>query len=216
MSGQSNPGPPDWQPGPPPEPPDDLADRQLPLLKAVPPWFQCYGIKRGALNFNPRSSGRFNAPDGEFATTYLSSSPEGAFAEKFLQSARHEGRGVNVISRGTLILHRLCRVSQPSGARPLNLVDLSGNGTAWIGADGRLSTLTDDPGLVQRWALALWRHPERPDGVFYRARHDLSCFSIAVFDRASALLVADTTADVLQDRVVLAGLVGRYRFGLVD
>jgi hypothetical protein len=96
------------------------------------------------------------------------------------------------------------------------LVDLSGNGAVWIGADGRLSTMTDDPGLVQRWALALWGHPERPDGVLYRARHDLSCFSLAVFDRASDLLVADTTTDLLQDHLVLDAIVRRYRFGFID
>jgi RES domain-containing protein len=115
-----------------------------------PTWFQTFGLKRGPLNFNPRSSGRFNAPAGEYGTTYLSTSVEGAFAEKFLQSARHAGRGVNVVTRATLALHCLCPISQPTSARPLRLVGLTGNGPAQIGADGRLSTMTDDPGLTQR------------------------------------------------------------------
>ena len=214
MSAQSGPTRSDWHPDPHPAPPIDLADRLLPLVELLPPWFQCHGIKRGPLNFNPRSSGRFNAPSGEYSTTYLSTSPEGAFVEKFLQSGRQEGIGVNVLTQATLSLHRLCRIGQPSDARPLTLVDLSGNGPAHVGADGRLSTMTDDPGLVQQWALAFWRHPQQPDGIYYRARHDQSCFSIAVFDRAEGLLVANVAIDLLTNPVILAGLMRRYNFGL--
>jgi hypothetical protein len=159
---------PDWRPDPHPEPPDDLAERDLPLIEIGPPWFQRHGTKRGALKFNPRSSGRFNAPRGEYATTYLSTTAQGAFAERFLQSARQAGHGLNVITYATLALHRLCPIAQPEGARRLRLVDLTGNGAAQIGADGRLSTMTDDPGLTQRWALGLWSHPQRPDGLYYR------------------------------------------------
>lgn len=215
MSGDQGPSSaPDWHPEPHPEPPDDLAVRELPLIDAGSSWFQCYGVKRGPLNFNPRSSGRFNAPSAEYGTTYLSTSVEGAFAEKFLQSARRAGRGVNVITRATLALQRLCPIAQPAGARPLRLVDLTGNGPAQLGADGRLCTMTDDPGLTQRWALALWRHPQQPDGLYYRARHDLSRISIAVFDRAGHLLVADHATDLLADPAILADLLERYGFGI--
>ncbi|MBW4697298.1 MAG: RES family NAD+ phosphorylase [Aphanocapsa lilacina HA4352-LM1] len=71
--------------------------------------------------------------------------------------------------------------------RPLRLVDIIGAGLARIGADGRLCT--GDHRLAQRWALALWRHPDDIDGICYRTRHDLSQLCAVIFDRSRSVLM---------------------------
>jgi len=112
--------------------------------------------------------------------------------------------------------HRLCRVGLANEAeRVPRLVDLSDSGPLLIGADSRLCSATDNPGLTQRWALALWRHPARPDGLFYRARHDPTCLSIALFDRADHLVVADGAANLLANLDQLLAILRRYQVGLI-
>lgn len=207
---------PEWRPSPHPEPPPDLSSRQLePLLRDVPPpFFHCSTQARGPLSFNRRSTGRFNAPAGEYGVAHLSTSPEGAFIERFGQSRQKDGRGVNLVTQTTLNASGLCLVHLAAEAGPLRLIDLTAHGPTLIGADGRLCTATDDPGLPQRWALALWRHPQRPDGLLYRARHDLSRVSIAVFDRAAPLLLPDPTTNLLAQPDLLGAILRRYGFGL--
>ncbi|MBA2277615.1 MAG: RES family NAD+ phosphorylase, partial [Chloroflexia bacterium] len=191
---------PEWHPPPLPEPPLDLARWELPT-RAIPlPLYQCYRRLRGPLNDNRRSTGRFNAPAGEFGVAYLSDRPEGAFAEKFLQSSARDERGSSFITQATLDAHRLCAVDLgPDAPRVPRVVDLTANGPLLIGADGRLCASTDDPGLTQRWALALWRHPTVPDGLAYPARHDAAGLSVALFDRAGSFLVDNPSPNLLHD-----------------
>ncbi len=73
-------------------------------------------------------------------------------------------------------------------SRPLRLVDLTGPALSQIGADGRLTTGRYD--ISQQWALALHQHPEQPDGLLYRSRHDPSQLCAAIFDRAADALTA--------------------------
>ena len=63
------------------------------------------------------------------------------------------------------------------------MVDLTGPGLARLGADERLCA--GGHAVAQRWALALWTHPSRPDGLYFRARHDPSRFCVAIYDRAA-------------------------------
>ncbi len=99
---------------------------------------------------------------------------------------------------------------------PLRLVDLMGPGLARRGADARLTT--GGYRVAQRWALALFQHPERPDGLYYRARHDPARECAAIFDRAAPLLVTAgqiCLADPSHANL-LAGLLDAYGFGLLD
>jgi hypothetical protein len=74
--------------------------------------------------------------------------------------------------------------------------------------------MTDDPGLPQRWALAFWKHPEQPDGLLYRARHDPERLSIAVFERAGDHLRGDCATNILARADVLFPILRRYGFGI--
>lgn len=189
------------------EPPDSL-------------FYQCHTRKRGPLNFNPTSDGRFNAPNREYGITYLSTSPEGAFVEKLLQSTVRTAYGGASVTQVRLDACCLCPISyKPRGDAPLlQLVDLTGNGASLIGATGELCALTDIArvGLAQQWALRLYRHPNSPDGIFYyRARHDQSRVSIALFDRADGVLTAGCTSNVLEDKPRLREILRHYRVGIL-
>jgi hypothetical protein len=208
-----DPGP-EWHPAQHPEPPVDLDRRAVPMLDVGPPWFHCHTLRRGPLSFNRRSTGRFNAPGGEFGVLYLSTSREGAFIETFGQSGSADDRGVRFVTRAALDARCLCSIAQTSPARSLHLIDLSGSGLSQIGADARLGAATDDPGLPQRWALAFWNHPAAPDGLLYRARHDPEQLSVAVFDRAGDLLGADCSTNVLARPDILIPILRRYGFGI--
>ena len=100
--------------------------------------------------------------------------------------------------------------------RPLRLVDLTGAGLARLGADERLCA--GDYDVAQRWALALFRHPERPDGLYYRSRHDPSRLCIAIYERAQAALTAARLGGLAGPALAtqLAELLDTYRFALVD
>jgi hypothetical protein len=99
--------------------------------------------------------------------------------------------------------------------RPLDLVDLTAQGLSQLTADDRL-TSGDDYGLSQRWAQALWAHPDQPDGLVYRARHDPSKEAVAIFDRASPTLRLRRLRRILDDQAHLAQILDRYGFALVE
>ena len=70
---------------------------------------------------------------------------------------------------------------------PLRLVDLTGPGLPRLGADARLAD--GDHQVSQAWSAAFHGHPDRPDGILYRARHDPSRFAVAIFERAQRKIV---------------------------
>lgn len=74
--------------------------------------------------------------------------------------------------------------------------------------------MTDDRGVPQRWVLALHRHPERPDGLCYRVRHDQSRTGIALFDHVGDVLQADCRDNALARAEALARILAHYRFAL--
>ncbi len=203
------------------EPPPDLSDRTLPLLQisADMAIYQCHSLRRGPLSFNPRSTGRFNAPNGEFGVVYASLTPEGAFVERFLQSdgLRYEHTAWPVLDRTTIDNHCLCQLdfADPATHSHLNVVDMLGP-INHLGGDARLSSATEPTGITQRWSLAFWSHPIQPDGIIYRARHDNSQFSVALFDRAGHILTSNCTSNVLLNQSRLNGLLVRYSVGLVE
>ncbi len=72
--------------------------------------------------------------------------------------------------------------------------------------------------MAQRWALALFGHPQRPDGLYYRSRHDPSRLCVAVYEWAQAALTAVRLGSLTEPALAaqLAELLDTYRFALVD
>ena len=195
-------------PGRHPEPPDNGASLELPLLEIERIWVRCHRTRYGALHFGRSGAGRFDDPERSFGVLYVSEDASGAFIETFGRRVRF-----HVLVQSELNARALTRIA-PS--RPLRLVDLSGSGLARIGADARI--LTGDHEIAQRWSRAFWHHPSQPDGVYYRARHDPSRPCAALFDRAASdLHLADQhqfgTPD---DDPLLADILDTYGFTVID
>jgi len=195
-------------PGPHPEPPVDLAQRSLPLLSTDRVWFRVYRLQHAPLYFSRSGNNRFDPPAGEYSVLYLGQDEHCAFIETFGHPT-----GVRFVTVSALRTRGLARIE---ARRPLRLVDLTGPGLARLGADERLCS--GDYGSAQRWALALQRHPERPDGLCYRARHDPSRLCAAVYNRAAKSLkvVRLGSFTATANEHLLAELLETYAFGLLD
>lgn len=203
----------DPQPGPEPEPPDDLAPRPLPLRTFDDPtWFRGHKRKYGPLYFNA-AGGRFGAPDRiSFGTLYLGTDPRGAFVEAFAQNLGAAATGY-VVSQNLLDGSCLCVVT---ATKPLHLVDLTAGPALRrlsANADGRIST--GSHAVSQRWAEAFWRHPEQPDGILYPCRRAPELQSVALFDRAQAHLVANCASNILQDVDEFVAILDHYDCALI-
>jgi hypothetical protein len=120
---------------------------------------------------------RFDDPDGEFGVLYVGSDECCAFVESFGDSRAADG----AIEIELADLDAKCLASLTVG-KGITVIDLTGPGLANIGADGRLCS-GDRYDISQAWSRAIWLHPSKPHGIYYRARHDQSRTSLALFDR---------------------------------
>jgi RES domain len=145
----------------------------------------------------PRS--RFDAPDGSFTVCYLGASEETSFVEAFLR-----GRG-GIFDAADLEPSAL---SEIESIEPLRLCQLHGAGLQRIGATSVIASGHHSASRI--WSLALYNHPDEPDGVFYRARFDDDVFCAAIYDRARAKLVTRSIEPVLKDLDRLRRLCEHY------
>jgi hypothetical protein len=190
----------------PPEPPADLADRDLPL-DIVPAGVTLVRIHRredAALFFGRTGANRFDAPDGTYNVCYLARSLEGAFAETCLRAS-----GARFVG-STFLAERAW--SSVRVVRELRLVALHGPGLARVGATAAVTS--GDHAPARRWSKALHAHPARVDGLAYRASHDDGEVCVALLDRSRRRLGAPKARGLLDDPGRLAALLDRYRVGL--
>ena len=195
-------------PGPHPEPPLDLLQRRLPLLVSDHPWFRIYRSRQAPLYFNRSGDNRFDPPAREYGVLYVGEDAHAAFIETFGHAT-----GVRFVTVTALRTRGLARIEV---RRSLRLVDLTGSGLARLGADERLCA--GDYAVAQRWALALLRHPQRPDGLCYRARHDPSRLCAAIYHRAAKSVKAVRLGSLADpaSAPLLVDLLETYAFGLLD
>lgn len=165
-----------YRPAPHPAPPDDLDERELPLVGCRGPWLRIYRRDWDPLFFGKTGLGRFDAPDQRYGVFYAATDFRGAFIETFGWNT-----GVKLIDPSGLEERELAEVKS---SVDLNLVNLTGKGLARIGADGRLHTGAH--AISQRWSLALFSHPQSPDGLLYRTRHDPDMLAVALYERVAA------------------------------
>jgi len=196
-------------PPPHPDPPPDLSRRAVPLVDAhdIPlVWFRHHPARHDPIYGNRNAVGRFNAPAREYGVLYLAADPSGAFVETFGRDT-----GTEVVIAATLRDGCLCRIAV---TRTLVLADLTGNGLARLGADARL--FAGDHALSRRWALALWHHPTRIDGLLFRSRHDPARVIAALFDdRVDDAVRATHPGSFLDQPSLLREMLDRYGFTLV-
>ena len=86
----------------------------------------------------------------------------GTLVETLLRNPRRKMVAhADIETRATSVLR--CR-------RDLRVVRLHGAGLQILGLDNSISTGPYEP--CGAWADALWAHPEAPDGLAFRSRHD--------------------------------------------
>ena len=189
-----------------PLPAPDLQKQDLPLLAYGEPLFRIHRSDRDPAFWGKIGDNRFDAPAGEFGVLYAASDEYGAFIETC------GGLLNRTVTSSFLGARGWARVTT---ARDLKLVDLSGSGLARIGADERLCSGEHD--VAQQWALALWQHPDAADGLLYRARHDPSRTSIAIFDRAASAVEVVRDGGLLADanKALMAAILETYKFSLL-
>lgn len=189
-----------------PLPPSDLADRQLPVVETAGPWLRIHLTAYGPLFFGRTLESRFDDPDQEFGVLYAAETLDGAFIETFGRSPGH-----NSVRQRQLARRSLARIEV---RRRLRLVDLTGPGLARIGATAAL--FAGPHGPAQAWSRALWSHPAAGDGLLNRARHDPSCHTVAIFDRARPLVRADDLGSLIAPANIgaLDETLSRYDFSV--
>lgn len=190
---------PSRRPDPLRRPPTNVHSRQLPLHHIDPAvdgtWTRLSGCEHpSALFYGRTGNSRFDDPDAAYGVLYVGMDIQCAFVETF---------GDSTNANGELELHedelsKVC-VAHIVFTHPLRLVDLTGPGVQAVGADGQICAGDDYP-QTQEWSRAFWSHPERPDGIYYRARHDLSRVSVAIFDRASEHVTERLSGSLAADR----------------
>jgi len=169
----------------PPLPPAHLERTGLPLVTVDPAQLlRLFPLARAPLYFRVTGRGqkayRFDAPDGEFGVMYAAFSLEVCFAETLLRTRAYR----RPADQPTLIDESELRsrgIAQLAGER-LALADLTGGGLVRLHVDGSIST-TPRYNVPRQWALALWKHPRRVDGIRYVSRFMNSQLAVALFDR---------------------------------
>jgi hypothetical protein len=91
--------------------------------------------------------------------------------------------------------------------RPMKLIDLSNSGgLARLGADSRL--FSGSHAVAQRWSAALRKHPSKPDGILYPARHDAARNACAIYECPPSVFKLDAKGSLLeQQQVALLGAI---------
>lgn len=151
---------------------------------------------------------RFDPPTRVYRVLYVAADAHGAFIE----TLGHQ-TGIRLVTTSALQSRGLAVLRSRS---PLQLVDLTGAGLAQIGADERLCA--GDYTVAQRWSLTLFHHPTKPDGMYYRSRHDPSRLCAAIFHRAARKVTVAHQFALTDPQLgaLLADILNTYRFGLIE
>jgi len=189
-----------------PPPPADLDTRKLPLVTISGDLFRIHPTIHHWRYFGRKKSERFDDPQGVFGVLYGSTTADAAFAEVFLRKlASMSVAQADLQSRAVSTFY----------AKPLKCVELTGSGLRKLSCDNRIST--EKPYLTtQLWSRALFLHPQQPDGLVYRSRHNPRFRCLALFDRCDVKLT-DGHSEPLMDpprRAWCSVLLDRYALAM--
>ncbi|ADO76088.1 RES family NAD+ phosphorylase [Stigmatella aurantiaca] len=191
-------------------PPVDLAKRPLPLVQAGGPWYRIHRAALGALYFGKAKAYRFDDPKQAYGVMYSGESFGCAFLETFGRVPQSRGR----VSRKDLEDRSLTKLTR---SQPLKLVDLANEGLGRLRMDASIFAVADYA-LPQEWSRAFHEHPEGPDGLSYRSRHDPSQLCAVVFERAQRGFATQLITASLMDHGFAAELgktLDLYEFALI-
>jgi hypothetical protein len=161
----------------------------------------------GAIHFGRAANAankRFDDPLRQYGVLYAAEDEFGSFAEVFLRNP-----DLRIVARSELDARTLSRLDSPE---ELRLVDLTGPGLQKARIDP--TRLTGDYEGSQSLSREIFEHPEAPDGIRYRVKHDPNRIGVALFERpgASARISATSRGGLLdaQHQQLLAALLEEY------
>lgn len=201
-------------PGPPPSPPVDFSKRVLkfsPLTQDTV-LSRIHRSHRSALHFgrtvDPEARQRWDAPDAGYGVCYLATAGHIAFAETLLRDLSLDVVHLSELESRFLTLLRV--------VAPLRLVAMHGRSLRPHGADA--SVVQGPYTTTWAWSEAIHDHPSAPDGICYRARHDDSGYSVALFERAGDKVEPVGSTGLLEPAFAptLARWLDRYGVGLTS
>lgn len=182
-----------------PEPSKRFHSITLPISEIDRKWYRSHPTRRGAVHFGRSRAYRFDAPNGEYGVLYAGGDPHVAFIESFQIAGIHPVVTESKLRERSLSLIRI--------GRPLRLVNLADSGALTrIGADARVFTASYT--VSQRWSRAIHNHPERPDGILYRPRHDPARLAVALFDHIKPEVSARTPGTWIDQKANPCGCAG--------
>lgn len=180
---------------------------RLPIAVVDREWYRSHKTGRGPIYFGRNRAFRFDAPDGEYGVLYAGADPHVAFIETFQIAGIHPAITEWELRQRSLSLVRI--------GRPARLVNLAESGALTrIGADARIFTAAYR--ASQHWSRAIHNHPERPDGILYRPRHDPARLAAAFFDGITDQVMTETLGTWLDQRATLAEVLDTYGVALLS
>ena len=190
-------------------PPSDLHKRD-PLIytcSAGQIWYRSYQVSHGPIFFGKGKLYRWDSPTGDYGVLYLGADEYCAFIESI-------GRGVlktRFVSASVLRQRTFSKVLVKGNLRLIDMVN--SGGLARLGAEGSIVSGTGYRNS-QRWSATLKDHPSKPDGIYYRSRHDPARTSCALFDSSAGMIeVAQTYASWAAEKTLLGAILDNYHFG---
>lgn len=196
-------------PGDHPLPPTDLNERELPVVQFEQGsiFYRVHQAQYEPIYFGRSGRSRFDAPKGEYGILYAAIDDFCAFRETIGRFSQYRLISTEVLSKR--------RISEIEASRDFKFVDLTGEGLTWLEADGRL--FTGSYHIAQKWALALFAHPSRPDGLYYRSRYDPSRLAVTVYSRQEQDFKLVKSWKLLSEdyQDSLAKILSTYQYGLI-
>jgi RES domain-containing protein len=154
---------------------------RTPIITSINgPFFRIYREKhKSPMFFGKTLDFRFDSANGDCGVLYASPVLAGAFVETFMQELGRTSVSIKELrQRPVALIHP---------RRPLRFIDLFAKGGQMrLGLDGRICT--GSYAVAQAWSDALRRHPEKPDGILFPSRHELSLPSCAIFETVESEL----------------------------
>jgi RES domain len=202
----------------PPSPPAHLDRIDLPVVAVDPAeLLRLFPLGKPPIHFRvarrTQRAYRFDAPDGEFGVMYCAFTLEVCFAETLLRTRAHQTPADQpmLIDETELRSRGVAQLGGRAG-RQLVLADLTGSGLARLHTDSSIST-TPRYSVPRQWALALWEHPNRVDGIQYVSRFMNSQLAVALFDRCGDRLIARDTQPLI-DHPDLPRILDLFNVGI--
>ncbi len=170
------------------------------------PLYRVHRTGRDCVHFGKRMCARFDDPLGKYGVMYAALQREGAFVEVFL-------RQLSLLLIRELDLQERS-ISEITCTR-LHCADLTSAGLRRLSCDNRISTEMPYATVCQ-WSRALFTHPQQPDGVIYRSRHNPRYKCVALFDRCQSRLKAGSSEALMSGsrRAWTLSQIEKYKLAL--